>query len=143
MINLTTVHTHDDMSELLSVTVWIDPDKPKALEGYRNVLKFLQKHPEVSDDDKMTIYLLEINSRRSNMLVDVYFGVFKVKDIDRIKNSMTDLLRILLDRIAPPTVQFDLTENDDKVTLVLKENPVKSPISQQDQPEKQHDKERA
>ena len=46
------------MLELLTVTVWIDPDKPKALEGYRNVLNFLKKHPEVTDEDKMTIYLL-------------------------------------------------------------------------------------
>ena len=43
------------MSELLIVTVWNDPDKQKALEGYRNVLTFLTKHPEVTDEDKMTI----------------------------------------------------------------------------------------
>ena len=129
------------MSGLLKVTVWNDPDKPKALEGYRNVLKFLQKHPEVSDDDKMTIYLLDINSRRSSMLVNVYFGVFKVKEVDKIKNSMTDLIRILLDRIAPSTVIFDLTEKDDKVTLVIKDQPVPNQEHEHKskEPQEQHD----
>ena len=109
------------MSELLNLTVWIDPDKPKALDGYRDVLKFLKTHPELTDNDKMTIYLLDLNSRRSNNLVNIYFGLFKVKDISKIKTSMTELLRILLHKIAPKTVDFTLTEQEDKVTLVIQE----------------------
>ena len=101
------------MSEILNVTVWINPDTPKALDGYRDVIKFLKTHPEVTDDDKMTIYLLDLNSRCSNNLVNIYFGLFKVKDISKIKTSMTELLRILLNKIAPETVDFTLTEQDD------------------------------
>ena len=125
------------MSELLTVTVWIDPDKPKALDGYRNVLSFLQKHPDVTDEDKMTIYLLDLNSRRTNTLVDIYFGMFKVKEVHAIKNSMTKLLRILLDKIAPTLVTFTLTEQDDEVTLVISEAKVQqepqvmTPVQQQ------------
>ena len=109
------------MSELLTVTVWINPDKPKALEGYRNVLTYLTEHPEVTDEDKMTIYLLDLNSRRSNMLVDIYFGLFKIKEVHDIKKSMTKLFAILLDRIAPSSITYTLTEQEEKVTLVLNE----------------------
>ena len=66
------------------------------------------------------------------MLVNVYFGLFKVKEVDKIKSSMTDLFQILLDRIAPPTVKFDLTENNDKVTLVITKNSVGSPLNQKE-----------
>ena len=100
------------MSELFTATVWIDPDKPKAMEGYRTVLDFLKKHPDLTDDDKMAIYLLDLNSRRSNMLVDVYFGMFNIKEVQAIKKSMTELLMILLDQIAPPSITFTLTEKE-------------------------------
>ena len=106
------------MSELLNVTIWINPDKPKALEGYRDILKLLKTHPEVTDDDKMTIYLLDLNSRRSNNLMDIYFGLFKVS---KIKTSMTELFRILLTKIAPSSIKFTLEEHDEKVTLTMKE----------------------
>ena len=53
------------------------------------------------------------------MLVDIYFGIFKVKEVQDIKKSMTKLFAILLDRIAPPSVTFTLTEQEEKVTLVL------------------------
>ena len=66
------------MLELLTVTIWIYPDKPKAMEWYRTVLDFLKKHPELTDEDKMVIYLLDLNIRCSNMLVDIYFGMFKI-----------------------------------------------------------------
>ena len=58
------------------------------------------------------------------MLVDIYFGLFKVKEVHAIKKSMTKLFEILLDRIAPPSVTFTLTEHEeeDKVTLVLMES---------------------
>ena len=69
------------MSELLTDTIWINPDKPKAMEVYRTVLDFLKKHPELTDEDKMAIYLLDLNSRHSNMLVDIYFGMFKIKEV--------------------------------------------------------------
>ena len=115
------------MLELLNVTVWIDPDKPKALEGYRDVLKILKTHPEVMDDDKMTIYLLDLNSKHSNNLVDIYFGLFKVKDISKIKMSMTELFRILLTKIAPSLIMFTLEEHDEKVTLILTEVSENSP----------------
>ena len=101
-----TKHNSEIVSELLNVTVWIDPDKPKALDGYRDVLKLLKTHPEVTDNDKMTIYLLDLNSRRSNNLVNIYFGLFKVKDISKIKTSMTELFRILLTKIAPPLIEL-------------------------------------
>ena len=98
------------MSKLFTVTVWINPDKPNTLEGYRNVLTFLKKHPEVTNEEKMimtSIYYLLLdllNSRHSNMLlVDIlYFGLFKIKEVHNIKKSMTKLFAILLDRIAPP-----------------------------------------
>ena len=69
----------------------------------------------------MTIYLLDLNSRRSNNLVDIYFGLFKVKGIIKIKTSMTELLRILLTKITPTSMKFTLTEDNDEVTLVIKE----------------------
>ena len=109
------------MLKLLNVTVWIDPDKPKALDGYRDVLKLLKTHPEVTNDDKMTICLLDLHSRCSNNLVDIYLGLFKVKDISKIKKSMTELLRILLIKIAPTSMKFTLTEHDDEVTLVIQQ----------------------
>ena len=122
-----TKHNSEIMSELLKVTVWIDPDKkPKALEGYRDILKLLKTHPEVTDNDKMTIYLLDLNSRCSNNLVDIYFGLFKVKDISKIKMSMTELFRILLTKIAPSSIKFTLEEHDDKVILTMKEVPENS-----------------
>ena len=55
------------------------------------------------------------------MFVDIYFGMFKVKEVHAIKKSMTKHFTILLDRIAPPSVTFTLTEQEDKVTLVIKE----------------------
>ena len=109
------------MTELLNVTVWINPDKPKALNGYMDVLKFLKTHPQVTDDDKMTIYLLDLNSRCSNNLVNIYFGLSKMKDTSKIKISMTELLRILVNKIVPKTVDFTLMEQDNKVTLVIQE----------------------
>ena len=55
------------------------------------------------------------------MLVDIYFGMFKIKDVHAIKNSMTKLFRTLLEQIAPPLTTFMLTEHDDKITLVIRD----------------------
>ena len=53
------------------------------------------------------------------MLVNVYFGMFKVREVNKIKNSMTELFLIFLDRIAPTSLAFNLREHDDEVTLTI------------------------